>query len=341
MSHEASAWVWENSQAKGAGRFILLAIADKAPASTCQAYASLSWLQDMANVGRPAIVKGLKDVLASGELEAVEGETGPFGATVYRLPKALGYVPGSVRSVRKQNRSSATVTPADGLRDGEIGSVSEPIDECDEDPSGSGAGGIGSETEPGGSQTEPIEGGSETEPIASIGSQTEPIAEGPDGQSVLFSTAIGSETEPLHKNTTTKRSTKETRASAKASTPGRSEGKGDGRTPANPDAFAAFWKAYPKKDSKPAAIKAWNGALDRNAEPDVIIAGAAAYRAWPRRDPDFTKNPSTWLNNDCWDNEYELPRPDGRGHNPYRDEDRDRDFTQGFFTTPPDHQEGA
>ncbi len=338
MSIEASAWVWECSQAKGAGRFILLAIADKAPASTCQAYASLSWLQDMANVGRPAVVKGLKDVLASGELEVVEGETGPFGASVYRLPKAVGYVPGSARSVRKQNRSNAAVTPADGVQDGAIGSETEPIDEHGEDPSGASADGIGSETEPGGSETEPIQGGSETEPIEAIGSQTEPIEEGLDGQSVLFSTSIGSETEPLHKNTTTNRSTKETRASAKASAPGRPGGKGDDRTPVNPDAFAAFWKAYPKKDSKPAAIKAWNAAFERDAEtkPEVVIAGAQAYRDWTRRDPKYTKNPATWLNNDCWDNEYEPDRPNSNGgHQPYLEADGGYEFGTDFFDEDP------
>ena len=333
MSHEASAWAWENSQAKGVGRFILLAIADKAPASTCQAYASLSWLQDMANAGRPAVVKGLKDVLASGELELVEGETGPFGAAVYRLPKALGYVPGSTRSVRKQNRSAEAVSGSDGSQGQAIGSETEPIMPPDDDPSGVGGGEIGSETEPRGSETEPIQGGSETEPIEEIGSQTEPIAEEPNGQSVLFDAPIGSVRQPLHKNTTTTTKSIDGASTSTAATSNRSSSKPekrDDKIPLQPEAFAAFWKAYPKKVCKGPAIKSWNAAIDKEIEPAVIVAGAEAYRASPYRNKRYTRNPATWLNDDGWDEETEPLGPEpGDGPTPYRN-DPNKDFGRGF-----------
>lgn len=308
MSHEASAWVWENSQTKGVGRFILLAIADKAPASTCQAYASLSWLEGMANAGRPAVVEALKNVLGSGELEVVEGETGPFGAKVYRLPKALGYIPGSAKSVRSQNRSKAAVSGGKTMRDQSNSSLSEPIEGAESASGAIGDGEIGSVSEPGGSVSEPIEGSCLSEPIDEIGSVTELGDIEPDGQSVLFGGPIGSVRQPLHKNTTTNTSNKDQRASVGAKKPGRKDAD-EREEPLDPDAFAAFWKAYPKKVSKPQAVTAWNKALNRNAEPSAIIAGAAAYKTWPSRDPGFTANAATWLNNDRWEDEYEPPRP--------------------------------
>jgi hypothetical protein len=71
--------------------------------------------------------------------------------------------------------------------------------------------------------------------------------------------------------------------------------------------FAEFWSTYPKREARAAAQKAWAKAIKRG-EPEVIIAGAAAYRDLPDRDPRFTKNPATWLNADCWLDE-RLPNP--------------------------------
>lgn len=322
MSHEARAWVWECSQAKGVGRFILLAVAEKAPASTCHAYASLSWLQDMANAGRPAVVKALKDLFASGEMEIVEGETGPFGASVYRLPKALGYVPGSAKSVRSQNRSKEAVSGTDASRPKGNGSLTEPIDDAEPTGGGLGADAIGSLTEPGGSLGEPIEGGCLTEPIGEIGSLTEPAEDGSGGQSVLFGSAIGSVKQPLHENTTTDTSTgKDARAPGASKSTKRSERKANGsrEEPQEPDAFAAFWENYPLKTSKPAAVKAWNDAIERNADARKIVVGALEYRNSPRRSKKWTKYPATWLNNDCWGDEYEPDdEPEHSGHHGYQ-----------------------
>lgn len=64
--------------------------------------------------------------------------------------------------------------------------------------------------------------------------------------------------------------------------------------------FDAFWAAYPRREAKRAAIRAYLKALSR-AGPDVILAGAQRY-ALSRKDEDsqFTKMPATWLNADCW-----------------------------------------
>ena len=65
--------------------------------------------------------------------------------------------------------------------------------------------------------------------------------------------------------------------------------------------FDKFWSVYPKKDDKPLALRSFEKALKR-ATVDVIVAGAERYRDDPNREGLFTKNPSTWLNADAWEN---------------------------------------
>ena len=65
--------------------------------------------------------------------------------------------------------------------------------------------------------------------------------------------------------------------------------------------FDKFWSVYPKKDDKPLALRSFEKALKRSTV-DVIVAGAERYRDDPNREGLFTKNPSTWLNADAWEN---------------------------------------
>ena len=69
--------------------------------------------------------------------------------------------------------------------------------------------------------------------------------------------------------------------------------------------FAEFWSVYPSKKAKRQAAKAYRPALSRCADTALIIKAAAAYRDDPSRDPAYTKNPATWLNGDCWNDETE------------------------------------
>lgn len=62
--------------------------------------------------------------------------------------------------------------------------------------------------------------------------------------------------------------------------------------------FLRFWDAFPVKSGKPAAFKAWLAALARGADPELIIARAVAYRDDPNRNPDKTKYPQGWLNDE-------------------------------------------
>jgi hypothetical protein len=77
--------------------------------------------------------------------------------------------------------------------------------------------------------------------------------------------------------------------------------------------FEQFWKTYPKKDDKPLAKRSFEKALNR-ATIDVIVAGAERYRDDPNRDPAYTKNASTWLNADAWENG-PLPAPKAKRAN--------------------------
>lgn len=71
--------------------------------------------------------------------------------------------------------------------------------------------------------------------------------------------------------------------------------------------FEAFWAIYPKKVDKRVAFKAWKNALDR-ASAEQITEGCSRYRGDPNRDDTYTKNASTWLNADAWDNDPLPPR---------------------------------
>jgi predicted transcriptional regulator len=77
--------------------------------------------------------------------------------------------------------------------------------------------------------------------------------------------------------------------------------------------FDRFWKVYPKKDDKPLARRSFEKALKR-ATIDVIVAGAERYRDDPNRELGFTKNGSTWLNADAWNNGPLPPRKQKRAN---------------------------
>lgn len=67
------------------------------------------------------------------------------------------------------------------------------------------------------------------------------------------------------------------------------------------DRFDAFWIEYPRKVSKPAAQKAWRK-ISPNAELcETIMAGLRAQLpAMRAKDEQYIPHPSTWLNNERW-----------------------------------------
>lgn len=68
--------------------------------------------------------------------------------------------------------------------------------------------------------------------------------------------------------------------------------------------FDAFWAAYPRKVAKKEARKCWRKAIDQGADPAVLIQAAKRYQQARQGEPArFTKHPTTWLNQGCWDDE--------------------------------------
>ena len=83
------------------------------------------------------------------------------------------------------------------------------------------------------------------------------------------------------------------------------------------DDFENFWHTYPRRIEKKSAFKAWKTALKSGATADEITAGAARYAKYRAGEPErFTKHPSTWLNQGCWEDEYSTAG-NGYGYNGY------------------------
>lgn len=79
--------------------------------------------------------------------------------------------------------------------------------------------------------------------------------------------------------------------------------------------FAEFWKIYPKKVGKAAAMKAWKRAkIDADLFDRILeaVESAKASEQWQREGGRFIPNPTTWINQGRWDDE--LPEVMPRGY---------------------------
>lgn len=74
-------------------------------------------------------------------------------------------------------------------------------------------------------------------------------------------------------------------------------------------AFGRFWDVYPLKVKKGYARQCWDRAVKR-ATPERIIRGARRYAEDPNRSDAYTAHPSSWLNQDRWDDAPLPPRPE-------------------------------
>lgn len=78
--------------------------------------------------------------------------------------------------------------------------------------------------------------------------------------------------------------------------------------------FDEFWAAYPKKVGKKAAQASWNKIKPDTELHDKIMTAIGKARAteqWQRENGRFIPNPTTWLNQGRWDDEYEEGAPNG------------------------------
>ena len=69
------------------------------------------------------------------------------------------------------------------------------------------------------------------------------------------------------------------------------------------DAFGVFWKAYPKKVGKAAALRSW-----KRSKPDLqavldALKPQVASKQWTKDGGQFIPNPATWINQGRWDDE--------------------------------------
>ena len=78
------------------------------------------------------------------------------------------------------------------------------------------------------------------------------------------------------------------------------------------DQFQRFWKAYPKKEGKDAARRAFAKAVKR-ADADTLIEAARRYAASDQVARGFVKHAQGWLNDGRWQDEgISAPQPDLR-----------------------------
>lgn len=74
-----------------------------------------------------------------------------------------------------------------------------------------------------------------------------------------------------------------------------------------PEGFEDFWHAYPKKEGRKPAIKAYQDSISAGVSPDTLAAKAAQYAvAKANIDPQYLKMPANWLKDRCW---LEDPQP--------------------------------
>ena len=82
-------------------------------------------------------------------------------------------------------------------------------------------------------------------------------------------------------------------------------------TPHNPPkGFSEFWRIYPRKVGKQAALKAWSK-LKPSAELTQAILQAVEYQRtspqWTKDGGQYIPNPATWLNQGRWEDEVTGP----------------------------------
>lgn len=77
------------------------------------------------------------------------------------------------------------------------------------------------------------------------------------------------------------------------------------KTQENPQGFEIFWDKYNKKTSKAETKKKFIIAL-KKVSFEKLMLGLDKYIANRGDDSKYWKNPTTWLNQECWDDEYSI-----------------------------------
>lgn len=67
------------------------------------------------------------------------------------------------------------------------------------------------------------------------------------------------------------------------------------------EGFDEFWKVYPRRVAKQAAIRMYKRALKLTTSAEILRAAKRYMGERYGKDEAFTKHPATWLNAGCWD----------------------------------------
>ena len=97
--------------------------------------------------------------------------------------------------------------------------------------------------------------------------------------------------------------------------------------------FEEVWAAYPKKQGKEAAKKAYIKARKEGTSHLEIVAGLTQYRMFINANntsEKYIKHGSTWFNQKCWQDDYSISKKPADNNNTVPTED-EYDFERGSF----------
>lgn len=98
------------------------------------------------------------------------------------------------------------------------------------------------------------------------------------------------------------------------------------------EGFDIFWEAYPRKTSKAEAVKAWNKIRPTEALVDTMIESIEKWKKTEQwRDPRYIPHPSTWLNQERWNDEVpEQPKTFNGGQKNHGSENFEQKYIPRF-----------
>jgi hypothetical protein len=71
--------------------------------------------------------------------------------------------------------------------------------------------------------------------------------------------------------------------------------------------FLSFWQAYPRKESRPQAERAFRKAMKLTTLSEILKAIERFREVWKQSDPRYTPLPASWLNGHRWNDEPAKP----------------------------------
>ena len=75
------------------------------------------------------------------------------------------------------------------------------------------------------------------------------------------------------------------------------------------DQFEEFWNLYDKKVSRSKAESSYRSAMKKTDHTTIMSALTKQKKLWEGRDKAYIKHPTTWLNQECWNDEIEDLQP--------------------------------